>query len=150
MSHMELSSDQSTVTISLPLAIRRRGGRKVVVAPEGLGTWAPPRRRVDSSLVKAIARAYRWQTMLEEGTYATTRDLSAAEKISPTYISRLLRLTLLAPEIVEGILDGRHPRELTTPRLFRPFPVEWEGQGKHLVCPRDPQWAAAPVWVGPR
>jgi hypothetical protein len=61
--------------------------------------------RADSTLVKAVARAYRWQRLLE-GTYASMRDLAAAEIISPTYVSRLLRLALLAPDVVEAITDG--------------------------------------------
>jgi hypothetical protein len=101
----EISADGSRLTVRLPLAIRKRGGRKAVVAPQG-AVVNPPRPRVDSTLVKAIARAYRWQRMLEEGTYASMRDLAAAEKISPTYISRLIRLTLLAPRLVEAALDG--------------------------------------------
>jgi len=147
---VELSSDRRTVTVTVPLTIRRRGGPKQVVAPDGAPAWAPRRTQIDSTLVKALARAFRWRKLLEDGVYASCEDLAAAERINGSYVSRVMRLTLLAPEIVEGILDGRHPRELTTPRMFRPFPVEWEGQGKHLVCPRDPQWAAAPVWVGPR
>jgi hypothetical protein len=111
----ELSADGTRLTVRLPLAIRRRGGRKAVVAPQG-AVINPPRPWVDSTLVKAITRAYRWQRMLEEGTYASMRDLAAAEKISPTYISRLLRLTLLSPDIVEAVLDGAvHPRSCTRP-----------------------------------
>jgi len=63
----------------------------------------------DATLVKAIARAYRWTTLLEQGAHATLRDLAAAEKISPAYVSRLLRLTLLSPKIVEAVLDGTPP-----------------------------------------
>ena len=106
---VEISADGSRLTVRVPMTIRKRGGRKVVVAPQG-AVINPPRQRVDSTLVKAIARAYRWQRLLEEGAYASMRDLAAAEAISPTYISRLLRLTLLAPEIVEAVLDGRQAR----------------------------------------
>ena len=63
-----------------------------------------------------------------EGTYASMRDLAAAEAISPTYISRLLRLTLLAPEIVEAILDGCKPETVTQEVLFQPLPDEWHRQ----------------------
>lgn len=121
-----ISSDGSRLTVRLPLAIRRRGGRKAVVAPQGAAI-NPPRQRVDSTLVKAIARAYRWQRMLEEGRYASMRDMAAAEKISPTYISRLLRLTLLAPEIVEAVLDGHHT-VVPAQDLFQPFSDVWESQ----------------------
>lgn len=101
----EISTDGTRLTVRLPMNIRKRGSRKVVIAPHG-AVINLPRPRVHSTLVKAIARAYRWQRMLEEGTYSSMRDLAEAEKISPTYISRLLRLTLLAPDIVEAVLNG--------------------------------------------
>jgi hypothetical protein len=122
-----ISTDGSKLTVRLPLAIRRRGARKAVVAPRGTAVH-PPRPHVDRTLVKAIARAYRWQRLLEEGTYASMRDLAAAEKISPTYISRLLRLTLLAPEIVEAVLDGRHALVPARDVLVQPFSDGWESQ----------------------
>lgn len=121
-----ISTDGSRLTVRLPLAIRRRGGRKAIVAPQGTAIH-PPRPQVDSTLVKAIARAYRWQRLLEEGAYASMRDLAAAEKISPTYISRLLRLTLLSPEIVEAVLDGRHT-VVPAQDLLQSFPDGWESQ----------------------
>ena len=80
--------------------------------------------RIDNTLVKALARAFRWQRMLEDGTYATVAELAAAEKINESYVCRVLRLTLLAPDIVEVVLDGRQPTELQMDFLLRPFPVE--------------------------
>jgi hypothetical protein len=78
------------------------------------------------TLVKALARAWRWQGMLEEGRYASLRELAEAERVSLSYISRILRLTLLAPDIVERILDGRPAPHLA--ELMQPFPVAWERQ----------------------
>ena len=109
------------------MTFRRRGGRKLVIAPDG-GTWAPPRRRVDNAMVKAIARAFRWWKLLETGAFATVEEIAAAEKINASYIGRVLWLTLLAPEIVEGILNGRQPAEMTLAVLMRPFAVESERQ----------------------
>jgi len=88
----------------------------------------------DTTLVKALARAFRWRRMLETGRYGTIDELAAAEKINSSYVSRLLRLTLLAPDIVEAILDGRQPGEMTLPGLMEPFPVEWENQGGLIRC----------------
>ena len=85
-------------------------------------------RRQDVTLTKAVARALRWRRMLEAGRFATINELAAAEKINSTYVSRVLRLTLLAPDIVEAILDGRQPEGITLPGLMKPFPVEWERQ----------------------
>ena len=79
----------------------------------------------DSTLVKALGRALRWHQMMETGRFATLNELAAAEKINPSYVSRLLRLTLLAPDIIEAILDGRQPEGMTLPALMEPFPVGW-------------------------
>jgi hypothetical protein len=123
----EMSADGSRLTVRIPMHIRKRGGRKVVIAPRG-NVINPPSPRVDSALVKAIARAYRWQRLLEEGAYASMRDLAAAEKISPSYISRLLRLTLLAPHIVEAVLDARPSGAIIAQDLLQPLPALWYAQ----------------------
>ena len=97
----------------VPISIRRRGGRKLVLAPDGTNvTTAPVRRRIDNAMVKAIARAFRWRDLLENGTHATIVEIAAAEKINASYVGRVLRLTLLAPDIVEAILGGRQPVRL--------------------------------------
>jgi hypothetical protein len=121
------SKDQRTLTVRVPFAIKKRGGRKLVIAPDG-APWSPPRARIDNTLVKAIARAHRWKRLLEGGHYASVADLAAADKINESYVCRVLRLTLLAPDIVEAILDGRQPPELQMDVLLKPFPVEWEEQ----------------------
>jgi hypothetical protein len=125
VSQIRLGPDGSTITVFLPMAWRRRGGRKVIVAPPGCDDWAPP-PRIDNTLIKALARAHRWQRMLESGAYGTLAEMADAERISRSYVSRVLRLTLLAPDIVERILDGRPTMGL--PQLLKPFPVEWEKQ----------------------
>jgi hypothetical protein len=106
--------------------------RKLVIAPDGANTWAPPRRRIDNAMVKAIARAFRWREMLENGTHATIAEIAASEKINASYVGRVLRLTLLAPDIVEGILGGRQPADVTLAVLMRPFAVEWTEQARIL------------------
>ena len=124
MTEPNLTGDGRTVTVRVPISIRRRGGRKLVLAPDGTNvTTAPVRRHIDNAMVKAIARAFRWREMLENGTYATIAEIAAAEKINESYVGRVLRLTLLAPDIVEAILDGRQPAEMTLAVLMRPFPV---------------------------
>jgi hypothetical protein len=118
----------TTLTIRVPITVRKRGGRKIVVLPESApgGEVSPP--RVNTTLVKALARAFRWRRMLETGRYGTITELAAAEKINESYVSRVLRLTLLAPDIVEAILDGRQTDNVTLPMLMQPFPVEWQVQ----------------------
>ena len=81
-------------------------------------------------MVKAIARAHRWRRMIETGEYATIAEIAAAEKINETYVGRVLRLTLLAPDIIEAILGGRQPAEMTLAVLMRRFPVGWTEQRK--------------------
>jgi hypothetical protein len=112
--------------VRVPLAVRKRGGQKLVVTPCGM----PGRcsSSADSTLVKALARAFRWRCMMETGRYGTIDELAAAEKINSSYVSRLLRLTLLAPGIVESILDGRQPEGMTLPGLMEPFSMKWAEQ----------------------
>ena len=129
MSEFRLSPDGSTITVFVPMAWRRRGGRKVIVAPPGCDDWAPP-PKIDRALVKALARAHRWQRPLESGQYSTLAELADAERISRSYVCRVLRLTLLAPDIVERILDGRPTAGLA--QFLKPFPVEWERQREDL------------------
>jgi hypothetical protein len=126
----------TSVTVVVPMTIRRRGGRKQIIGPDGvpvrLGGEVTAETRGDPVLVKALARAFRWRRMLEDGRFATLQDLAAAENINSSYLSRVLRLTLLAPEIVEAILDGRQPEGMTLPGLMEPFPAGWEVQRADL------------------
>jgi len=110
-----------TVTLHVPFRVVKRGGRKEMRLPDG----APSPRRTDSALVKALARAFRWKRMLESGEFATVAELAEREGIAPSYMTRVLRLTLLAQDIVEAILDGRQPEEITLSGLMRGVPMEW-------------------------
>src|SRR5439155_21540531 len=99
MAKPKISSDGRTITVRVPISIRRRGGRKLVLAPGGTNlTMAAVRGHIDNSMVKAIARAFRWRAMLENGAYPTIAEIAAAEKINESYVGRVLRLTLLAPD----------------------------------------------------
>jgi hypothetical protein len=117
----------TVVTIKVPFAVRKRGGRKLVLAPDGAPV-PPLAPQLDSTLVKAIARAFRWQKMLETGRYATIKEISRAEKINPSYVSRVLRLTLLAPDLVEALMGGRQTSTMSLHVLMKPFPIEWDRQ----------------------
>jgi ParB-like chromosome segregation protein Spo0J len=101
-----------------------------MVAPDGSELAPTSKPQPDGTLVKALARAHRWQGMLEEGRFASVRELAEAERVSLSYVSRILRLTLLAPDIVERILDGRPTAALA--QLLKPFPIQWERQRKLL------------------
>ena len=113
----------------MPFRIVKRGGRKEMQKPEG----AAQARRTESTLVKALARAFHWKRMLESGEYATIAELAEREGIAPSYMTRILRLTLLAPDIVEAILDGKQGSEVTLARVLEPFPVEWPEQRRVLA-----------------
>lgn len=131
MARSAIDHDGGLLTVNVPMTFRKRGGRKLVVGPNGVDAWAPPRARVDGAMVKALARAHRWRKLLDAGRYQTVRDLAKAENINPSYVARVLRLTLLAPDIVEAILDGRHdPERVTLDRLLEPLPVVWAEQDR--------------------
>jgi hypothetical protein len=123
-----------TVTVTVPFAIRKRGGRTLVITPDGVTSAPAPRTRVDSALLKALARGFRWRKLLETGHFATIQEIAEAEKINPSYVSRVLRMTLLSPDIVEAILAGRQPEGLTMARAMQPFPEEWVRQHEHICA----------------
>ena len=132
MTDARLSPDGRTLTVRVPMTFKTRGGRKLVVSPDGVPSWAKPRTRIDNTMVKALARAFRWRKLLETCVCATVEEIAATEKINTSYVSRILRLTLLAPDITEMILDGRQPVDLSMAKLMKPFPVEWEAQRRFL------------------
>jgi hypothetical protein len=89
---------------------------------------APVTTRAEPALVKALAQAFRYQRMLDQGRYASITEMAAAEKVERGYLGSLLRLTLLAPDLVDAILDRRRPDELALPALMMPLPEPWEVQ----------------------
>jgi len=110
-----------TVTLYVPFRVVKRGGRKEMQLPDG----AVQPRRTDSTLVKALARAFRWKRMLESLEFATIAELAEQEGIAPSYMTRVLRLTQLEPGIIEAVLDGRQNDAVTLARLMDPFPISW-------------------------
>lgn len=134
MSKPKVMDDGRTVTVRVPISIRKRGGRKLVLAPDGATIpGAPVHRRVDSAMIKAVARAFRWREILESGTHSTIAEIATAEKINESYVGRVLRLTLLAPGIVEAILSGQQPAGLQLEDLLKRFPVEWREQQVEIL-----------------
>ncbi len=125
-------SEAASITVRVPLAIRRRPGRKTVVTPVVGAPEAAVPVRADPALVKALARAFRYQRLLDEERYASISEMAKAEKIERGYLGSLLRLTLLAPDIVEAVLDGRQTPELGLSGLLAPLPVEWGRQRESL------------------
>jgi hypothetical protein len=127
-----VSPDGRMVVISIPVSFQQCGGRKQIVVPAGAPEWRPRAPRIDSSLINAIARAHRWRQMIETNRYANAAELSRKEGVNESYLCRLLRLTLLAPDIVQAILDGRQPPTLELNDLLKPLPFIWDEQRRLL------------------
>jgi hypothetical protein len=127
----ETRLDGTTLVVRIPMRFQRRGGRKRIVAPDGSELAPATKPQPDGTLVKALARAWRWQRMLDDGVYTSVSEIGDAENISKGYISRILRLALLAPDIVEDILDGRPVATLA--QFHDSFSLEW-GKQRGALC----------------
>ena len=128
-----MSDAANSIMVRVPLPPRRRPGRKTVVTPARDGGEPALPTRADPALVKALARAFRYQRLLDAGRYASISEMAAAERIERGYLGSLLRLTLLAPDLVEAILDGRQQADLGLLALVGPFPLEWGAQRAALA-----------------
>jgi hypothetical protein len=128
MQGVETRLDGTTLVVRIPMRFQRRGGRKRIVAADGSEIAPTSKPQPDGTLVKALARAWRWQRMLDDGVYTSVSEIGDAENISKSYISRILRLTLLAPEILEAILAEQTNQSLVLEQLERPLPASWEEQ----------------------
>jgi hypothetical protein len=133
---VETRLDGRTLVVRIPMRFQRRGGRKRIVAPDGSAIVPSSDPQPDGTLIKALARAWRWQRMLDDGIYTTVSDIGDAENISKSYVSRILRLALLSPDIVKSILARHADQALVLERLERPMPAIWQEQ--RTLC----QWAA--------
>jgi hypothetical protein len=116
-----------TLTIRIPIRLQRRGGRKLIMTPEGVAAPARKPSR-DVTLVKALVRAHRWRRRIESGQTKSITDLAEQEGVTDAYVCRLLPLTCLAPDIVEAILDGRQPKGVRLAEIMGNSPVGWEEQ----------------------
>jgi hypothetical protein len=124
------------LTIEVPLAFKKRGGRKQMIIPHGKAVPSAPNRSLSAganeSLIRALARAHRWKEMLESESYASITELAEDEKVNRSYLCRVLRLTLLAPHFVQAIVDAR-PVSLSLAQLLQPFTPEWNQQLSSLA-----------------
>ena len=116
-----------TLTIRIPIRLQRRGGRKLIMTPEG-AALPRPKPRHDETLVKALVRAHRWRRRIESGQAKSITGLAEQEGVTAAFVCRLLPLTCLAPDIVEAILDGRQPKGLRLAEMLGNGPVAWEEQ----------------------
>jgi len=128
----DIVAEGEQLVVSVPLAMKRRGGRKQVIAPGGAESGIPAQPRTNVPLALTIARAHRWRELLEQGRYGSIRSLARELGVDNSYVARLLRLSLLAPDLVEGILEGTEPSGLSLQKLFR-APMGWESQRQELA-----------------
>jgi hypothetical protein len=124
---VETRLDGDTLVVRIPLRFQRRGGRKLIMTPEGAAVPAPKPRR-DETLVRAVVRAHRWRRRIESGQAKSITDLAEQEGVTVAYVCRLVPLTCLAPDIVEAILDGRQPKGLRLAELLGNGPLIWTTQ----------------------
>ena len=123
-----VSRDGDAIVVRIPVRFYRRNGRQMVLTRCGNNGLVSPERETNGSLVSALAKAYRWQEQLESSEYAGLEDLAAANGVDRTYVGRILRLTSLAPEIVEKILNGDEPEGISLAKLRNDLPVLWAEQ----------------------
>jgi len=125
---MREESEGDIIVIEIPFKLRRRGGRKQVVVPDN--TPSAP-----TQLQFALARAFHWRKMLDEGEVGSLQELAVILGIEETKVARQLRMTLLAPDIVEAVLDGMEPEGLTLVQLYKGIPILWEEQRRLFRFP---------------
>ena len=123
-----LVADGDNILIRIPMRFKKRGGRTEIIAPAGLDSAFPDGGPVQQPIVTALARAKRWQEMLDAGEVASVTDLAERLNVDRSYASRILRLNLLAPDIVEAVLAGREPSGLSLAKLTQTLPVLWHEQ----------------------
>lgn len=132
---MTLSAEGDCLVVQVPLRMKRRGGRKEIIAPAGTDGAFPGRACTNQGLALTIARAHRWQQLLESGRYTTIGGLARDVGVDNSYLARMLRLTLLAPDIIKSILAGTEPDGLSLEKLYG-LPALWDEQRRALG--RDP------------
>ena len=118
----------STITVHVPLTFTTRGNTKRIFSDAGAASLV----HVENALIKAIARVYRWRRVIESGKFASITELAKAEKVNQSYACRLLRLTLLSPDVIVTILDGRLNPAPTVNELMKPLPLLWAEQIRAL------------------
>lgn len=132
-----MSTDtEAGFTTEIPMTFRRRGGKAVIVMPDGSRAIERREALIDNAMVKLLARGHRWHRKLFDGTHASIEDMAKSENISPSFVSRILRLAYLSPTVIEAILDGKYPAQITMKDLMEPFPMEWSMQEKIFLQPK--------------
>lgn len=143
MSGLKLEEGEQGVRVHVPMTLRTRSGRKEIIVPDGVEYTQDSRPDYHEAMVIAISRAHRWKKLLDDGKYSSVAEMARAFKMNRYCMARQLRLTLLAPEITEAILNGREPEGLSLERLRRPMPMLWEEQRVKVASLMNPIDSAA-------
>lgn len=131
MPGMTLEISRESVSVRIPMKMRRRGGRKVILVPDGLQNACAAKSDCNIPLAAAVARAHQWHELFLTGRFSTIADLAEKVGVDKSFVTRLMRLALLAPDIVDAIMDGREPDGLTFKDLtVKPVPLSWQEQRK--------------------
>ena len=126
-------TETGNLEIHIPMRIRRMRGRKMIFAPQALDGEVPDSlSEVQAALVQALGRAFSWSDAIENGEFGSVSDLAKDLDMDNSYVVRILKLTTLAPDIIEAILNGEEPAGLSLARLIRTFPMDWERQRIHF------------------
>ena len=140
MPGITLERSNESISVRIPMKMRRRGGRKMIIVPDGLGDGPPSKPNYNIPLAVAVARAHHWQELFLSGRYSSITELANKVGIDRSFVARIMRLALLAPDIVDAIVDGNESDELTFKKLTaRPLPVEWQVQRKLWGFGEPPQ-----------
>jgi hypothetical protein len=136
---MTVRRNGERITVFIPMVLKVRGGRKEVILPDAVMPNDSPARKsaVQETLVIAVARAHRWKSLLESGRFSSIAALARAINMDNSYVARLLNLTLLAPDIVQAILEGHEPSGLSLEKLTKNLPLDWEEQRNTLGFASD-------------
>jgi hypothetical protein len=132
-----LEASDGRLTLSVPIAIKRRSGRKLVTLPNGEKAPGRPWDTAPSPLQQALARGYRWLTLLTSGEAESLKEIAAREGVNPSYVGRMLNLTTLAPDLVATILDDTWPAHVTLLDVAINPPVLWEEQRERFLVAAD-------------
>jgi hypothetical protein len=128
---VKIAAEGEYLVVTVPIKVRRRGGRKRIITPDGEDYAPVEETRANEGLAVMIARAHRWRRLLENGEYGSIRELAVAVEMDNSYVARQLRLTLLAPDIVQAILEGDESDGVSLEKLYQ-VPVVWEAQRREV------------------
>ena len=135
MKKVAITMEDDRLSLSVPMTFKKNGGRKKIILPGGADKSGASDPMLQKPLLLALARAHRWRRLLEQGRFTTITQLAARLSVDSSYIGRILRLTLLAPDIIEALLTGQEPSGLSLERLTKTLPLDWEKQKEKLLRP---------------